>query len=113
MLSFPEWLKPVRRHSATSLMSGLSTVAQSGTNNDIRYGIYPNFQSSAVTSYNNPSNNLNQFNLVGCRSDIKSISNKPSKSAWGRVRLIYSMLNLFIRLICTPKGYVIKILCSM
>ena len=108
MLSFPEWLKPIRRHSATSLMSGSSLVAQSGTNKDLRYGVYPNFQSAAVTPYNSPSNDINQFNLVGSSSDIKSISNKPSKSAWGRVRRTHSNFSRFIRIFCSPKDYVIK-----
>ena len=90
MLSFPEWLKPIRRHSATSLISSSSMVTQPGTNKDLRYGIHPAFHHQNVTSYNNSSQIINQFNLIESNSDIKSISNKPSKSPWGRVRMCYN-----------------------
>ena len=90
MLSFPEWLKPIRRHSATSLISSSSMVTQPGTNKDLRYGIHPAFHHQNVTSYNNSSQIMNQFNLIESNSDMKSISNKHSKSPWGRVRICYN-----------------------
>ena len=90
MLSFPEWLKPIRRHSATSLISSSSMATQTGGNKDLRYGIYSTYQNPTLVPYSNPSNHLNQFSLIESSSDIKDISHKHSKSPWGRVRMILS-----------------------
>jgi hypothetical protein len=95
MLSFPEWLKPIRRHSATSILSSGSMATQKGgTNNDLRYGMYPPFQNDPMSTFKNLNNTLNEFKMIGSNHDNKCISHKPSKSAWGRVSV--SFLQLFV-----------------
>ena len=94
MLSFPEWLKPIRRHSATSIMSSGSMATQKGaTNSDLRYGMYPPFQNDPMSTIKSPNNTLKEFKIIGSNNDMKCISHKPSKSAWGRVSV--SFLEVF------------------
>ena len=85
MLSFPEWLKPVRRHSATSILSSSSTTPQTDKYKDVSYRAYPNFSNDPLTTCHRPVKNLEDFGMIGPNNCIKNISNKPQKSAWGRV----------------------------
>ena len=90
LLSFPEWLKPIRRHSATSILSSASMATQNGgTNNDQRYGIYPTYQNDALSTFKSPNNTLKEFKMIGSNNEMKCISHKPSKSAWGRVSVSF------------------------
>ena len=87
MLSFPGWLKPVRRHSATSIISGTSQMelkADSSQNQSHR--VYTPFHADTKDMFDYPKNKLTAFDMIGMNENIPGIPNKPSKSAWGRVR---------------------------
>ena len=89
MLSFPGWLKPVRRHSATSIISGISQMelkADSSQNQSHR--VYPPFHADPKEIFDYPKNKLTALDMIGMHENIPGNPNKPSKSAWGRVRKI-------------------------
>jgi len=71
-------------------MSGTSMATQKGaTNNDITYGMYPPFQNDPMNTFKSPNNTLKEFKIIGSNNDIKCMSHKPSKSAWGRVSVLF------------------------
>ena len=86
MLSFPGWLKPIRRHSATSTISGISQMElKADTSQKQSRRVYPQFHSDPKETFEYPQNKLTAFDMIGMNENIPGIPNKPSKSAWGRV----------------------------
>ena len=82
MLSFPGWLKPVRRHSATSIISGISQMELKADSSQYQsHRVYPPFHADTKEIFDYPKNKLTAFDMIG----MNEIPNKPSKSAWGRV----------------------------
>ena len=87
MLSFPGWLKPVRRHSATSIISGISQMdLKVDTSQNQSHRVYTPFQANQKETFDRPKNKLTAFDMIGMNENIPGIPNKPTKSAWGRVR---------------------------
>ena len=87
MLSFPEWLKPIRRHSATSILSSSSMACHTDANQERRYHVYPSSQDDEMITYNKASNRVNNFKTIENHDATKHLSSKPSKSAWGKVNI--------------------------
>ena len=87
MLSFPGWLKPVRRHSATSIVSGISQMdLKADTSQNQSHRVYSPFQANQKETFDRPETKLTAFDMIGMNENIPGIPNKPTKSAWGRVR---------------------------
>ena len=90
MLSFPGWLKPVRRHSATSIISGISQMdLKVDTTQNQSHRVYPPFHADPKETFDYSKNKLKAFDMIGMNENIPGIPNKPSKSAWGRVHKLF------------------------
>ena len=48
--------------------------------------VYPPFHADTAEIFDYPKNKLTAFDMIGMNENIPGILNKPSKSAWGRVR---------------------------
>ena len=90
MLSFPEWLKPIRRHSAISILSGSSMTCHTDANKERMDDalIRMRSQDDELITYNNTCNRMNSIKIMENHDALsKHLLSKPSKSAWGKVNI--------------------------
>ena len=85
MLSFPVWLNPIRRHSATSILSNTSMICHADSCREYQYTIHSRGRDKKRADYDAISRGQRNYEDNENHSSTKANKSKHSKTAWGKV----------------------------
>ena len=85
MLSFPAWLNPIRRHSATSILSNTSMICNADSCREYQYTIRSRSRDTKTADFDAISRGERKFEDTENHYSIKSNKSTHSKTAWGKV----------------------------